>query len=131
MSLELKKTKDGSHTIYNSNLDETYHSIYGAITESKHVFIHNGLKFWVDNHQKSTIKVLEMGLGTGLNVLLSVQYSIDKAIEIVFETVENDPLPDRIISELNYSELVKIRNGSKIFDCIHTGKWNEKGKSMP
>ena len=39
-------TEDGSHTIYNPELDETYHSIHGAIQESNHVYIEHGLRFY-------------------------------------------------------------------------------------
>ena len=37
-------TKDGSHSIFLKEINETYHSIHGSISESNHVFIQNGLK---------------------------------------------------------------------------------------
>ena len=43
MSLKIINTSDGSHTIYNSKLNETYHSIHGSINESMHVYIEEGL----------------------------------------------------------------------------------------
>ena len=45
MNLRIFKTSDGSHTIFHSNFNETYHSIYGAIQESNHIFIKNGLDY--------------------------------------------------------------------------------------
>ncbi len=40
---EIKVTADGSHTLYVPALDEHYHSHFGAVTESKHIFIGAGL----------------------------------------------------------------------------------------
>ncbi len=45
MKIEIIITKDGSHSLYLSDIGETYHSIYGAITEAIHVFIKNGLHY--------------------------------------------------------------------------------------
>ena len=33
------ETGDGSQSLYNPRLRETYHSTHGALTESRHVFI--------------------------------------------------------------------------------------------
>ena len=63
----LKKTDDGSHTIYVPKLDEHYHSINGAMTESEHIY--TGAAF--DYSDKEFVRVLEYGMGTGLNVLLT------------------------------------------------------------
>ena len=43
MPLEIKITTDGSPTIYSPELNEHYHSVNGAYTESMHVFINAGL----------------------------------------------------------------------------------------
>ena len=75
MKREIKTTSDGSHTLYVPHLDEHYHSIHGAIQESRHVFIESGIKSLF----KSPIKVLEVGFGTGLNALLTALWS-NKAI---------------------------------------------------
>ena len=40
---ELVITDDGSHTLFVPELKEHYHSIYGAVQESMHVFIQTGL----------------------------------------------------------------------------------------
>ena len=34
MNLKIIQTSDGSDTIYNSELNETYHSLHGSINES-------------------------------------------------------------------------------------------------
>lgn len=58
-------TKDGSHSLWMPELDETYHSRHGAVQEAKHVFIDAGLSLILSEEKPP--KVLEIGLGTGLN----------------------------------------------------------------
>ena len=67
MKPSLIKTEDGSHSLYVRDLNEHYHSIHGAIQESKHVFINAGLKPII-SQTPSSISILEIGLGTGLNL---------------------------------------------------------------
>ena len=40
-------TEDGAHSFYIEELDEHYHSIYGAVQESETVFIQAGLLYQV------------------------------------------------------------------------------------
>ena len=69
---DLHKTGDGSHTLYVKELDEYYHSIHGAVNESVHVFINAAFSF----HRADAVKIFEMGLGTGLNVFLTMTLEI-------------------------------------------------------
>jgi len=41
--MKLEQTADGSYTLYVPELDEHYHSVKGALTESQHIFIEMGL----------------------------------------------------------------------------------------
>ena len=68
MKDKLQVTKDGSQTVLNYQISETYHSENGAINESQHVFIQNGLSL-ID---KKEINILEIGFGTGLNAAKEV-----------------------------------------------------------
>lgn len=43
MDTRLIITLDGSHTLYVPGMDEHYHSRFGAMTESEHIFINAGL----------------------------------------------------------------------------------------
>ena len=58
MSLKIINTSDGSHTIYNSELNETYHSIHGSINESMHVYIEEGLNYFQKKASKKMYKIL-------------------------------------------------------------------------
>src|SRR5690349_1284926 len=68
---QIVMTEDGSHSIYARPFDQIYHSRYGAISESIHVFISSGLEGIMLAHPKQ-IEILEMGFGTGLNALLTL-----------------------------------------------------------
>lgn len=66
MTLVPIQTQDGSFTLYNTELDEIYHSRRGALQESLHVFIKNGLLLL----EIPQVKIVEVGFGTGLNFWL-------------------------------------------------------------
>lgn len=68
---ELIQTADGSFTLFIPEVEETYHSKHGAVQESMHVFIENGLF----QFNKNEIRILEVGLGTGLNASLTFQHA--------------------------------------------------------
>src|SRR5688572_25090719 len=91
--LEIITTSDGSHTLRNKQLNETYHSIHGALQESMHVFIKNGLQYYWKSQRTQKISILEVGFGTGLNALLTLQYAIENDLRIRYTTLEPFPLP--------------------------------------
>ena len=65
----IEQTEDGSATLFVPELNEHYHSVKGARTESLHIFIDMGLKAVSTTHPQ----VLEIGFGTGLNALLTLE----------------------------------------------------------
>jgi len=71
-SLNIIPTADGSYTLIDETLHETYHSRHGAQTESLHVFIQSGLEYVLFRFPISRIHILEIGFGTGLNALLTI-----------------------------------------------------------
>jgi tRNA U34 5-methylaminomethyl-2-thiouridine-forming methyltransferase MnmC len=116
--LKVIETKDGSSSIYLEDLDEHYHSPRGAISESEHVFIEAGL----NQIDKPKIKILEVGFGTGLNALLTLQRANSK---IVYHSLEAYPLSQEITSQINYGEIL---SGKDIFTQIHAETWDEEYK---
>jgi tRNA U34 5-methylaminomethyl-2-thiouridine-forming methyltransferase MnmC len=117
-SLKIITTEDGSHSLLNEALDETYHSRHGAVQESEYVFIQKGLNFILDS-DKDTVSILEIGFGTGLNALLTANISEQREIKIAYSTLETHPIPEEIWSTLNYS------TDKFLFEKIHTSVWNE------
>jgi len=95
MKRTLTKTADGSYTLYVPELDEHYHSIHGALQEANHVFIQHGLEPIKD---RSSIRVLEMGLGTALNAYLSYQWARKNNITLWYSGVEAYPVEGEIIT---------------------------------
>ncbi len=83
-------TKDGSYTLFNTNFNQTYHSIYGAMSESMHVFIRNGLMYMAE--KCGSITLLEVGLGTGLNALLTYKMAVEKNIQVHYTAIEPFPI---------------------------------------
>lgn len=119
---QLIETEDKSHTIYDQRTGEHYHSIHGAIQESGHVFIETGLKHLKPTSQ--TINILEIGLGTGLNVLLTLLYSENYSKRINYVSVELYPLSNILINQLNYCQQLNKIEYDLIFKSIHNEKWN-------
>lgn len=118
-------TEDGSHTIYIPELDETYHSTHGAINESNHVFINNGLNYLVEREKRDNVKLFEVGFGTGLNTLLSAIYAEEHRIHLRYESLEAFPLSSLETKKLNYSELIKSPISKEVFKVIHESAWNQ------
>lgn len=117
--LEIRKTEDGSHTIYAPELNEHYHSIHGAIQESDFIFIGCGLKYSCSNQ----VRIFEAGFGTGLNALLSFIYAVENDREIIYTAIEKYPVEYNIINSLNYKDLVEGDSGN-FFEQIHGCIWN-------
>jgi len=97
---------DGSHTLFSSRFGEHYHSSFGAIQESRHIFIEAGLKFAV--HDSRSVNVFEVGFGTGLNALLTFQYARQHDITVNYFAVEAFPLGERVVTGLNYPRLLRV-----------------------
>ena len=96
-------TKDGSHSLWTPDLDETYHSTHGAIQESKHIFIHHGLLYWLHNYTQPSISILEVGLGTGLNALLTYLALLKKRVRTTYTGLEPHPIPWEYVQRFNYA----------------------------
>lgn len=125
MSLKVITTSDGSHSLLHEALNETYHSVHGAIQESVHVFIKSGFDFLTDNREHDNIKILEVGMGTGLNALLTLQQCIQKKIKAYYETLEAFPVDLATVRLLNYNTVPQMNNVAQYFEQLHLLPWNE------
>jgi tRNA U34 5-methylaminomethyl-2-thiouridine-forming methyltransferase MnmC len=113
------KTTDGSYTFHDSDLNENYHSINGARTESQYVYIDHGLSTLKKEH----IDVLEMGFGTGLNAILTWQFAHLHNKSVYYQTIENRPIaadnlpvPDFIAADKEWA---------KKWILLHLADWNQ------
>ncbi len=114
-------TGDGSHSLLNCSLNETYHSVHGALRESLHVFIHHGLEYFSSRHTKTAIRIFEVGFGTGLNALLAAQFADREKKNIEYVSVEAYPLSEQVWRQLNYAE---TEDAKLLFEKIHLADWN-------
>ena len=120
MTNKLVITNDGSHSIFNPEVNETYHSKHGAIVEAEYVFIKNGLLA----ENKKQFSILEVGFGTGLNALLTAQKAQQKKIAVNYHGIELHPVPKESYSQLNFTELIGEEK-SKLLQ-FHECKWEKE-----
>jgi len=116
------QTGDLSNTIYVKDLDETFHSVNGALQESNHVFIQAGFDEIIKS--KNKINIYEVGFGTGLNALLTFTESSAKNISVSYTSIEAFPLEKFIVEELGYKNLFDKKHHANI-DKIQNANWNE------
>lgn len=120
--LKIIETRDGSHTLLNEEMDETYHSAHGALTESKHVFVQEGLEYVLQDQPRAA--VLEIGFGTGLNAILTYEKAHELKKDVLYVTLEPFPIEKAIIDEMNYGELLSDEELFDYFDYLHNWEWN-------
>ena len=100
-------TRDGSWTLRSARHGATYHSLHGALTEARHVFVDHGLVAW---HAAAEARaqparpcdVLEVGWGTGLNAACIEQRALAEGWQVRYRALETDPLPLEATQALDY-----------------------------
>lgn len=123
MKRKVIETADGFGTLAIDEMAVTYHSRHGAVWESTHVFINAGLDYYHHQHpEHDTIKVFEMGLGTGLNVLLSCEYAHTYNVGLEYTSLEKYPLGVSDLQGLSYATLMN-GDGSRLLNEIHSYEW--------
>jgi tRNA U34 5-methylaminomethyl-2-thiouridine-forming methyltransferase MnmC len=121
MNREIIITEDGSHTISIPEIDVTYHSIHGAIQESMHVFLNAGFREAASRFDR--IRIFEMGLGTGLNALLTLEEAEKLKYNIHYTAVELYPCVQEQVEKLNYCDSTERKHLRSSFEKIHTSPW--------
>jgi len=122
MQRKIINTKDNSKTLLIPDMNETYHSTNGAIAESKHIYINYGLNNF--NTTTETINILEMGFGTGLNAILSLDYATRFKKQINYCTIEKYPVTTEEIIELNYTEALNLGSLKTDFLALHSSNFD-------
>lgn len=114
--LKTELTADGSMTVCDLRTGSTYHSRHGARAESMHVFIEAGLRH-MTAQGRTSLRVLEMGLGTGLNVLLTAQ---EQGCTIHYTALEAHPLPHAV-----WEQLLDNEENTELLSAIHAAQWGQ------
>ena len=116
-------TGDGSVTIFKADLNESYHSRHGALTESRHVFIEAGLKEAFIRFGLR-LNILEIGFGTGLNTLLTLQECRKHQMEVWYTAIENNPVAPDLLQSLQYANASGYPEDEKVFERMHDIPFN-------
>ena len=116
-------TQDGSFTLRLEDMNETYHSTNGALTEALHVYIKNGL----NKVTKSNVSLLEIGFGTGLNALVTLDTFLKQDVikQISYTSLEKYPISQELAAQLNYGGLLSPTRKQE-FAELHEAVWNKE-----
>jgi tRNA U34 5-methylaminomethyl-2-thiouridine-forming methyltransferase MnmC len=120
MAVQHVLTEDGSSTLFNTELNEHYHSTFGAIQESRHIFIHEGY----GQIRYFPARIFEAGFGTGLNAFLTFLESEKEKKSIHYTAIEKFPVEDHLVRLLNYPEMINPAK-AEIFQAMHNAPWNQ------
>ena len=121
----IEYTADGSATLFVPELDEHYHSVKGALTESSHIFIDMGLK----TSAAPSPRILEIGFGTGLNALLTLIEAEKSGRQVHYTGIELYPLPWETVEKLGYTNeeqsTISNEQAAQWMKALHTSPWGE------
>jgi len=130
MKRRVVTSEDGSRTLSLTDADESYHSMFGAVTESRHIYTGAGLEYLVSTlGEDKSIRILEIGFGTGLNCLLTALHAYENpAVSLHYTTIEKYPVTPEEIEMLDHPSLFeKTRHKAKILSAaIHGAAWEEE-----
>ncbi len=100
-------TEDGSHSLRSERFGASYHSSHGAIQESRHIFLRAGVDHLLPTLPGATLRILELGFGTGLNALLVRTLAAARPeLSVYYLTFEQYPLAPAVAAGLNYPKLL-------------------------
>ncbi len=122
VGLHWQITDDGSRTLWNERLDESYHSGCGAVAESLVVYLLNsGVHARFARGLEST--VLEYGFGTGTAFLLTAADAVLHGTGLRYRALEISLLPAEILGELKLNDssayLVDQQDFAELIEVAH------------
>ena len=124
--LEIQHTDDGSATLFVPELDEHYHSVKGAYTESLHIYRDCTYLYAAEHSAEGPLRLLEVGFGTGLNAAVTAMAAMAER-PVHYITLEKYPVEPRLVEGLGYEALVD----APLFAAIHTAPWEQPTAITP
>ena len=123
----VEQTADGSATLYVPTLDEHYHSVKGALTEAQHVYIDCALRHRASTlHEARPLRVLEIGLGTGLNAALTAK-TANQSLTVHYFAIEKYPVAPELVAQLDYKKYAD----PQMMSDIHQATWDADVTILP
>ena len=116
-------TEDGSTTVFDNRVKQNFHSVYGALSESQHIFIKAGFEFFAELNPDE-IRIFEVGFGTGLNAALAMEAAHKHRIPVLYHTVEKYPLENEEWQNLSFG--LKTVNERELIEKLHTTDRNRE-----
>jgi len=101
--LEVRTTADGSRTLFDAGVGQGYHSDRGAWAETRHVFL-EGSGVAERLRPGTTVHVVEVGLGTGANLMASWDAARAAGARVHYRALERAPLPPAVVAALGLEE---------------------------
>ena len=131
--VEVRRTADGSATLFVPSLNEHYHSQHGARQESAHVFVRHGLLPLLPAAAATSepLRILEIGLGTGLNALLTLEAAQAAGASIEYDGLETFPLPPAVVAALQPEWDERGTPIKELFAALHAAPWNALVQLLP
>jgi tRNA U34 5-methylaminomethyl-2-thiouridine-forming methyltransferase MnmC len=125
-------TNDGSHSLFVPELNEHYHSTFGAIQESQFIFINAGFR----SLNLPTLLprlgevgrglcILEIGFGTGLNALLTQIEAEQSGRQVCYTSIEAFPVEQGTWSQMNFAEQLGSTGSKTVFERLHLAPWDQ------
>ena len=124
--LEIQPTDDGSATLFVPELDEHYHSVKGAHTESLHIYRDCAYLHAAEHSVHRPLRLLEVGFGTGLNAAVTAMAATAER-PVHYITLEKYPVEPRLVAGLGYEALVD----APLFTAIHAAPWEQPTAITP
>lgn len=127
-SVHIIETRDGSTTLYSDRFGQHYHNPNGAVAESRKVFFETAgvpAKLTERNH----LTIFETGFGTGLNLILMLDYlkESESSCSVDYVSIEAYPITEGQAAELNFGKELAGYEPNRvlkdIFERVKSG-WN-------
>jgi tRNA U34 5-methylaminomethyl-2-thiouridine-forming methyltransferase MnmC len=123
--------------LFHKGLNQHYHSTFGAVQESRHIFIETGLLHAMEKFHPGTggeatcLNILEAGFGTGLNALLTQAEAEKHGIRVHYAAIEAFPLDESCWQMLNLPHLIDSDDYSQLFARLHLAPWDHPEEIAP
>ena len=124
--LEIQRTDDGSATLFVPELDEHYHSVKGAHTESLHIYRDCAYLHAAERSVHRPLRLLEVGFGIGLNAAVTAMAATAER-PVHYITLEKYPVEPRLVERLGYEALVD----ASLFAALHAAPWEQPAAITP
>ena len=124
--IEIIETEDGSKSLLRKDIEESYHSHFGALNETNTIYVNYGFQYFCEQNDKEDVNLLEIGFGTGLNAIATLK-ALNKR-KLFYQTIELYPISCDVANELNYGVSLGLK---KEFALIHSSNWEEEIEINP